>query len=61
VRQAEFARRVMERYAQGRALNAAAMPAFDAAIRPAETRQCLLHGLAAAGPRRPTGRYIDAW
>ncbi len=60
-REAEFDRQVAERYAEGKALSAAAKLEFDAVIDPAETRQWLLRGLAAAGPGRPTGRWIDAW
>ncbi|MFN3513687.1 MAG: carboxyl transferase domain-containing protein [Phenylobacterium sp.] len=49
-------------YAQGKAIQQAAMLQVDAVIDPAHTRQWLAQGLAAAGARRDRGRRIvDAW
>ena len=59
-REAEYQRLVAELYERGKALNAAALLEFDAVIDPATTRPALSRVLAAAGPTRPGGRYVDA-
>jgi len=65
-REALYQRLVAQQYERGSALNMAQGLEIDAVIDPADTRDWLLRGLRAAGPRRrggtpPAARFIDPW
>ena len=60
-RDALFERLVTQLYAAGKATSVAEWLEIDAVIDPAETRDWLLRGLAAAGEIHPSGRMVDNW
>ncbi len=61
-RQALFEKLLARMYAQGKAVTVGAYLEVDAVIDPAETRQYLIRGLRAAGPKRRAQRaYVDVW
>jgi acetyl-CoA carboxylase carboxyltransferase component len=62
-REAFFQARVDERYDSGKALNIALTYQYDAVIDPAETRDWILSGLAAASPLPATRRhpFVSPW
>lgn len=60
-REAERERLTAAMYARGRAIRAASMLEIDAVIDPADTRDWLLRGLAAAPVKARTQRFVDSW